>query len=197
MTCELGGSILLTLDENATAINVYLHSLAVAAQQKSMALLPANSGLVRAITLGPAFPEDNIIFSLTAKDRLDSSQGKDYVQNSAIPHASRARDFKFGRAVLVGNAETYTASDLDATISPAGGSVVVLKLVDLSHTTEELSTTLTILAEMLKYGWKASEEMERIRELQARSTNGQMGSNCSLLSCVQRCQHSWTWRVQS
>lgn len=149
--------------EDATSINIHLHCVATAAQQKATALLPANSALVRAISTGPAFPEENILFSLAAKDELDSSEGKDYVLNGAVPHASRSRDFKFGRAELVGNVELFSTVDFDDSISAAGGCVVILKLVDLARTSEELLTTLSILKDMLKYGWKASEEMERIR----------------------------------
>lgn len=151
--------------EDATSINIHLHGLATAAQQKALALLPANSQLVRAISTGPAIAEDNIMFSLCASDVLESLPGEDdFVLNGAVPHASRARDFKYGRAKLVGNIFPYAANDLDVTISSVGGGIVALKLVDLAKDSAELNITLGVLWDMLKYSWAASEEMERIRK---------------------------------
>ena len=40
----------------------------------------------------------------------------------------------------------------------------MLKLVDLSQTPEELASALSILRDLIKDSWRASEEMERIRE---------------------------------
>jgi hypothetical protein len=40
----------------------------------------------------------------------------------------------------------------------------VLKLVDLSQTPEELASALSILRDLIKDSWRASEELERIRE---------------------------------
>jgi hypothetical protein len=45
-----------------------------------------------------------------------------------------------------------------------GGGAVILKLVDLSQTSEELASALSILRDLIKDSWRASEEMERIRE---------------------------------
>ena len=41
---------------------------------------------------------------------------------------------------------------------------MVLKLVDLSQTSEELASALSILRDLIKDSWRASEEMERIRQ---------------------------------
>lgn len=56
-------------------------------------------------------------------------------------------------------------TSLDESVSAVGGGVVLLKMIDLSQTKEELATTLAILRDTIKDSWKASEEMERIREL--------------------------------
>lgn len=105
--------------------------------------------------------------SLCAKDRLPPAPKDkgDFVLNGAIPHSARARDFKYGKAELVGNVYSYSASDLDVAVSTVGGPVVILKLIDLARNAEELETTLGVLHEMLRHSWRASEEMERIREL--------------------------------
>jgi hypothetical protein len=152
--------------EDATSINIHLHALA---SGHKAALLPANSQLVRAISAGPAMPEDNIMVSLSAGDVLPSSPGEeDFVLNGAVPHMSRARDFKYARARLVGSVFPYASADLDVTASSAGGGVLALKLVDLAGTAEELRITLNVLWDMLRYSWAASEEMERIRESSGR-----------------------------
>jgi hypothetical protein len=49
-------------------------------------------------------------------------------------------------------------------VEAVGGGAVVLKLVDLSQTSEELASALSILRDLIKDSWRASEEMERIRE---------------------------------
>lgn len=146
--------------ENATAINVHLHVLAQAAKQKTLALLPSNSAIVRAVKTGPAIPEDSIVFSLNAKDKLDSDY--DHVLNAAIPHASRAKDFKFGRGRLHGAVFPFYTTDLDVGITTVGGAVVALKMIDMARTSDELATTIQILHDMTRDCWETSEEMERI-----------------------------------
>lgn len=146
--------------ENATAINVYLHSLAQAAKQKTLALLPSNSVIVRAVRTGPAIPEDSIVFSLNAKDTFDDDP--DHVLNATIPHATRAGDFKFGRAVLHGAVFPFSTVDLDVGITAVGGAVVALKMIDISRTPEELAMTVGILHNLTRDSWQTSEEMERI-----------------------------------
>jgi hypothetical protein len=91
---------------------------------------------------------------------------------------SRARDFKYARARLVGSVFPYASADLDVTASSAGGGVLALKLVDLAGTAEELRITLNVLWDMLRYSWAASEEMERIHgyDLLAAILRPKMGS---------------------
>lgn len=146
--------------ENATAINVYLHTIAQAAKQKTLALLPSNSVMVRAVRTGPAIPEDSIVFSLNAKNKFDHDV--DHVLNAAIPHASRAGDFKFGRAVLHGSSFPFSTVDLDIGITTVGGAVVALKMIDIARTPEELAKTVQVLHDMTRDSWQTSEEMERI-----------------------------------
>lgn len=146
--------------ENATAINVHLHTMAQAAKQKTLALLPSNSAVVRAVRTGPAIAEDSIAFSLNAKDTFDGDY--DHVLNAAIPHAARARDFKFGRAELHGAVFPFSTVDLDVGITTVGGAVVALKMIDIARTSQELAQTVQILYDMTKDCWQTSEEMERI-----------------------------------
>jgi hypothetical protein len=53
---------------------------------------------------------------------------------------------------------------LDETVSVVGGGTVILKLIDLCRTPEELRTGLGMLRDLIKDNWAASEEMERIRQ---------------------------------
>ena len=53
---------------------------------------------------------------------------------------------------------------LDETVSSVGGGTVILKMIDMASTSEELAKTLAIFRDMLRDSWEASEEMERIRE---------------------------------
>ncbi|GMK59712.1 hypothetical protein CspeluHIS016_0803180 [Cutaneotrichosporon spelunceum] len=147
--------------EDATAININLHALAAG---HKAALLPANSQLVRAISSGPAIHEDNIMLSLSAADVLPPAPGEEAcVLNGAVPHMSHARDFTYARARLAGSTFPYAVEDMDVVVGSVGGGVLVLKLVDMANTPEELRTALGVLWDMLRYSWSASEEMERIR----------------------------------
>jgi hypothetical protein len=56
----------------------------------------------------------------------------------------------------------FSTYDLDVSVLSVGGGVVVLKLIDLAQNAEQLAITLTLLRDMIKYSWSASEEMERI-----------------------------------
>ena len=119
--------------------------------------------LVRAIRQSPALLEENLILALSAKDAMDSSH-PDTCVNAASPHPFRARQLRHGTVRLVGNVEPHGGTALDESISCVGGGTVILKMIDLSSTSEELATTLGILRDMVKESWSASEEMERIRE---------------------------------
>jgi hypothetical protein len=62
----------------------------------------------------------------------------------------------------------FSGKGLDESVSAVGGATVVLKMVELAKTSEELASTLTILKDMIKDSWSASEEMERIRKCESR-----------------------------
>ena len=65
---------------------------------------------------------------------------------------------------MVGNVYPHSSWNLDESVSTVGGGTVILKMIDLAQTPEELAATLVVLKELVKDSWKASEEMERIRE---------------------------------
>ncbi|WOO83333.1 Beige 1 [Vanrija pseudolonga] len=151
--------------KGATSVNLYLHGLAQAAsQQKTIPLLPSNSALVRAIRSGPSIAEENIMLSLCSKDALTGEDGApgSFVLNGAVTHAFFARDVRYGRAKMVDHVFPFATTSMDEAVSTVGGGVVVLKLIDLAEDSEQLATTLTILQDMVRDSWSASEEMERI-----------------------------------
>jgi hypothetical protein len=117
--------------------------------------------LVKAIRTGPAFPEESILFSFSARD-MDADT--DLVMNAAIPHPFRAKQLRHGTARLVGNVEACASPGLDEMLESVGGGTVVLKMIDMSKDSDELASTLGIMREVIKECWTASEEMERIRE---------------------------------
>ncbi|WWC88365.1 uncharacterized protein L201_003276 [Kwoniella dendrophila CBS 6074] len=145
--------------EGATSINIHLSNLARVGNDKKMFTHSSNSILVRAIRSGPAIPEDIILLSLAARD-FDPALGA--CTNAAIPHPLRAKQLRHGLARLVGNISPFSATSLDESTTAVGGGLVLLKLVDLSRTKEELIATLGMFKDMIKDSWSASEEMERI-----------------------------------
>lgn len=152
--------VLIPSDEGATSINIYLSSLGQNASDKRLFTMPNTSILVKAIRTGPALPEENILLSLSASDL---QQSEETVTNAAVPHPWRARQLRHGMARLHGDVHAFSPHPLDDGVSAIGGGAVILKLVDLSQTPEELLSALTILRDMIKDSWRASEEMERIR----------------------------------
>jgi hypothetical protein len=149
-------------DEGATSINIYLSSLGQNASDKRLFTAPNSSILVKAIRTGPAIPEENILLSISASDLLPSEET---VVNAAVPHPWRARQLRHGLARLHGDVHAFSPRHVDDSVSAVGGGAVILKLVDLSQTGEELAGSLSILKDLIKDSWRASEEMERIREL--------------------------------
>ena len=143
---------------------MYLSNLAANATDKKLFTSPAHSILVRAIRQGPAISEDAILLSLSAKDFVVMEDGPDVCHNAGVPHPYRAKQVKHGMAHLVGNVEVYSAMALDESVACVGGGTVILKMIDLSASTEELAVTLGLMRDMIKDSWSASEEMERIRK---------------------------------
>lgn len=166
--------------EAATSINVYLSSQAQDATDKSLFTSRSNSVIVKAIRQGNTIPEENILLSLSPKDAFVSSEGPtphhggqkriqdtaDSCINAAAPHPTRAKQLRHGVATLVGppgSVESFAWHGMDDSVSCVGGGAVILRLIDMAKTSEELATTLGILRDMLKGSWSASEEIERIR----------------------------------
>jgi hypothetical protein len=124
--------------------------------------MPNTSAIVKAISTGPAIAEEHILLSLSASDVLPSEET---VVNAAVPHPWRARQLRHGLARLHGDIHAFSPCPLDDHVAAVGGGAVILKLIDLSQTSEELASALGIFRDLLKDSWRASEEMERIREL--------------------------------
>jgi hypothetical protein len=53
---------------------------------------------------------------------------------------------------------------LDEAMAVVGGPAVALRLIELARTESELTSTMAILAHLVKESWSACEELERIRE---------------------------------
>ena len=151
------------VDEGATSINIYLSTLGQNAADKRLFTMPNTSAIaiVKAIRTGPAIPEEHILLSLSASDMLPSEET---IVNAAVPHPWRARQLRHGLARLHGDVHAFSPCHLDDSVEAVGGGAVMLKLIDMSQTSEELASTLAILRDMIKDSWRASEEMERIRE---------------------------------
>jgi len=92
-----------------------------------------------------------------------------------VPHPFRARQLRYGTARLVGKVFPHSSRNLDESASAVGGGAVILKMIDLAQTSNELAAALNILRDLIKDSWKASEEMERIRR-----------------SCLTGCRHDLT-----
>ncbi|WVQ84943.1 hypothetical protein IAT38_007106 [Cryptococcus sp. DSM 104549] len=145
--------------EGATSINIYLSNLAQIASDKRLFTQANNSILVRAIRSGHVLPEESTLLSLSARDY---DPAHDVCVNAAVPHPFRARQLRHGTAKLVGNVRPFCAMSLDESVKAVGGGLVVLKMVAMSTSKEELAGTLGVLRDMIRDSWAASEEMERI-----------------------------------
>nr|ODN91829.1 hypothetical protein L203_01081 [Cryptococcus depauperatus CBS 7841] len=147
--------------EGATSINIYLHGLAQLSKDKKLFTQQHSSSiLVRAIRSGYVIPEESIVLSISAKD-YDPLQ--DICINSSIPHPYRAKQFKCGIVKLTGNVRPFKTIGLDESVQAVGGGLVLLNIVSMSQTREELFSALSILKDAIRDNWSASEEMERIQ----------------------------------
>ena len=126
---------------------------------------PARSLIARAIRHGPTFAEENIVLSLNAHSVIRNEGVLEKCINGASLHPALAAQIRHGIASVVGSLETHTTASLDESVTTVGGGVVILKMIDLSTTSEQLAITLGLLRDMIKDSWIASEEMERIRKL--------------------------------
>ena len=97
---------------------------------------------------------------MSAKDVYGTSN----CVNGAFPHPARAKQLRNGTLRLAGQVVPFNGTMLDETVSVVGGGTVILKLIDLCRTPEELRTGLGMLRDLIKDNWAASEEMERIRQ---------------------------------
>lgn len=154
-------------DEGATALNIYLHNMVNATKKEGKATLPANSYLIKAIKQGHIFPEDVILLSLSANNTAShQNEASDAVRilNGAMPSSVRATDPSRSHVVLEGDVSIHTPLALDEAMFVVGGSAVALKIVELASSPEELQSAVSLLVESLRENWKASEEIERMRE---------------------------------
>lgn len=138
-----------------------------ATKKEGKAALPANSYLIKAIRQGHIFPEDVILLSLSANNSAPQPDGPtDAVRilNGAMPSPVRAADPSRSHAVLAGDVSTHTPLSLDEAMFVVGGPAVALKIVELASSSEELQSAVSLLVESLRENWKASEEIERMRE---------------------------------
>lgn len=103
--------------------------------------------------------------AVSPKDVInDGATIPDYCVNAAVPHLTRANVARHGKVKLVGDIYFYASHGLDESTQSVGGGTIVLKIIDMAATSEELASGLTILRDMIRDSWTASEEMERIRE---------------------------------
>lgn len=153
-------------DEGATALNIYLHNMVNATKKEGKAALPANSYLIKAIKQGHIFPEEEILLSYAANNANHPEGGRSQtkVQNAAIPSANRTVEALKSQASATGDISAYNPLCLDETMFVAGGPAVALKIVELASTPEELLSAISLLVESVRESWKASEEIERMRE---------------------------------
>lgn len=148
------------------SINTYLHRLAQSSSDNRLFSQQTKSMLVKAIRTGPTINEDSIILSVSARDVLsaDISTSSGQVVNAAVPHQQRAQQLRHGLFTLEGAIEPHQSVNLDEGLEAVGGATVVLKMLDMARTTEEVQAVLSIIRDMTRKGWQASEEMERIRK---------------------------------
>lgn len=161
--------------EGATALNIYLTHLSKVTKQGGVRpILPSNSHLIKAIKEGKVFQDGNVLFSFNARnvvpnpkpskrmrleERLDRPRFT--VLNSSVP----ANEFSPPAimAMLEGDLFSMHFHPLDMSFNAIGGPLSALRLVEMTRSPAQLQSALSILFEMVKEDWSASEEMERMR----------------------------------
>ena len=137
-----------------------------ATKKEGKAALPANSYLIKAIKQGHIFPEEEILLSYAANNARhsrDVTMGTK-VQNAASPSANHTPEALKSQANATGDISMHNPLCLDEAMFVVGGPAVALKIVELASTAEELLSAISLLIESVRESWKASEEIERMRE---------------------------------
>lgn len=124
-------------------------------------------------------PEDTIIFSLGAQNvvrspsrKSESADGTKYqVMNAATPTVAKGLATLSGRANVSDGVFWMRGCSLDQAFNAAGGPSAGLHLVDLTNSPSQLQHATSILFNVVKEDWQASEEMERMRQFE----NGRTG----------------------
>jgi hypothetical protein len=147
-------------------LNIYLHNMVNATKKEGKAALPANSYLIKAIKQGHIFPEEEILLSYAANNASFSQGGtfETIVHNAALPSANRTLESVKSQAMATGDISTYNPLCLDEAMFVVGGPAVALKIVELASSPDELMSAISLLIESVRESWKASEEIERMRE---------------------------------
>jgi hypothetical protein len=162
------------IDEGATALNIYLSDMAKSIGKDGRVTLPPNSYLIKAIKEGKVFPEEHILFSFSARNTIKVEPSQQNLQerllytqlqvlNAAMPAPEKGLELPSMRATLVGDVFAFQPNCLDQALNAIGGPSSGLRLVESSTSPLQLQLSVTILFELLREQWNASEEMERIR----------------------------------
>ncbi|KAF7982777.1 hypothetical protein HWV62_26692 [Athelia sp. TMB] len=150
--------------EASTSLNMFLVTLV------SKSATPVDlSPLVNAVKQGLRLEESCILFAISPASARDDTQI--VVSGPTLTTTTPSSAFFLAPAQtsaphvmeLLGNIVTTDAACLDTSVWKIGGVAICLKLVQLAHTSHELSRTLAILTDGLRNNWQNSEDMERIR----------------------------------
>jgi hypothetical protein len=141
-------------------------------RQGVRATLPPNSYLIRGIKQGRVISEDTILFSLGAQNvvrslhrKPESAEATKYqVMNAAAPTVAKGLASASGRANVSDGVFWMRGSSLDQAFNVAGGPCAGLHLVELAKSSSQLQLAVSILFNIVKEDWQASEEMEKMRE---------------------------------
>lgn len=164
----------------STRINLRLESLAQAsgANDKQLSSHP----LVQVITdaARSIFNEDKFYFIVNSANHYDVDKiskkvthgasvdpmqkpGKQLLLNQAVTLTRDAVDTSYGYAKMFGSPVLAPTQSLADSIWKLGGCAILLRLVDLSDSPENLEKSLTLMFDLLKDSWRLSEDAERTK----------------------------------
>ncbi|KAG9019622.1 hypothetical protein FRB90_012468 [Tulasnella sp. 427] len=119
------------------------------------------NSLNKALSEGIELKESHIAYSISPHGIIEDGHGQQLLVNSS--RERKIKEVKLGE--MIGSARTIKIAPLHSAVWNFGGAAVLLRLVQLASSEQELASAVSILADAVNASWQLSDEMERSREL--------------------------------
>ncbi|CDZ97004.1 Lysosomal trafficking regulator LYST and related BEACH and WD40 repeat proteins [Phaffia rhodozyma] len=171
--------------EASTSLNIFLSS--VAQESAGRTSDAGSSRLVKALKDGIAIEESSIVFAFSAENAREfepdlpvETQGEveEVIINGSLPKVEVAKTVTRGVGLIFGEAVVVKNRSLDEEVWALGGCAPLLRMIELSKTSDQLFNSISICLGSVVEHWRNSEDMEKSHgyEIMARLLQPKMAS---------------------